>query len=434
MSIAENSAYSFSVSVPSTSVTATALNRSNTRTCCSVNVPSPFTTQRTVSMEARSFGQKGVLPLAGRKMPRTMVPKAKSAMTRRAATRAVLVLLAPWTVAFVYIPPNQQQQPRPVIVSSGAQPQPVSVQPASDQPAPIEIAQSPAREPVDALSRAAVTLRSAGTLLAQGVVLAGDGRIVTCRSALRGARQVDVRYPNGRTLTATVVAEDETFNLALLQPRTGHWPNGVALAPGTRRGTRATFSMGDPPGITTVTFTRRRTFVDGDELLRDAWQLDPVPTANAVGAGVLNERGQLAAVIVTPTSNSNGSAAPPSTFGAPALAVAALVQRAGDTARPWLGFTARALRAGETIPGAIGVGLRVLDVANGGPAQLIGLIGGRTPDYILMADGTALRIEADLAAVVERHRPGDTITLRVVRAGQQYDVPLSLGRFPAQTP
>lgn len=364
-----------------------------------------------------------------------MCLEAKRAMTRRVTSGAVLVLLAPVMAAFVYIPPNQTQQPRPVVVTSGAQPQPVSVQPSTQQPAPVEIAQTPAREPVDALSRAAVTLRSAGTLLAQGVVLAGDGRIVTCLTALRGARQVDVRYPNGRTLAATVVAEDATFNLALLQPRTGHWPNGVSLAPGTRRGTRATFSMGDPPGITTVTFTRRRSFVDGDELLRDAWQLDPVPTPNAVGAGVLNERGQLAAVIVAPTNgNASGSAAPPSAFGAPALAIAALVSRAGDTARPWLGFTARALRAGETIPGAIGAGLRVLDVANGGPAQLTGLIGGRAPDHILMADGTALRIEADLASVLERHRPGDTITLRVVRTGQQYDVPLSLGRFPAQTP
>lgn len=361
-------------------------------------------------------------------------------MSRRATktTAAVLIACAPVMAAFVYVPPNgQQQQPRPVIVTSGnPQPQPVPVGPTNAQPqtVPVEIAPSPAREPVDALGRAAVTLRSAGTLLAQGVVLSGDGRIVTCLSSLRGARQVDVRYPNGRTLAATVVAQDETFNLALLQPRTGHWPNGVALAPGTRRATRATLSMGDPPGITTVSFARRRTFVDGEALLRDAWQLDPVPTPNAVGAGVLNERGQLAAVIVAPHTNSSGAAAAPSAFGAPSLAIAALVQRAGDTARPWLGFTARALRAGETIPGAIGNGLRVLDVANGGPAQTTGLIGGRSPDHILMADGTALRIEADLASVLERHRPGDTITLRVVREGQQYDVPLALGRFPAMTP
>jgi serine protease Do len=363
-----------------------------------------------------------------------MVQEAKNAMTQRASIRTSLVLVAPWTMAFVVTPPDPQRQPSAVNVASGTQTQPVGVQTTSEGPAPIEIAPSPAREPVDALSRAAVTLRSAGTLLAQGVVLADDGRIVTCRSALRGVRQVEVRYPNGRTLPATVVAEDATFNLALLQPRTGHWPNGVALAPGTRRGTRATISMGDPPGITTVTFARRRTFVDGDALLRDAWQLDPVPTSNAVGSGVLNERGQLAAVIVTPTHNTSGSAAPPSAFGAPALAIAQLVQRAGDTARPWLGFTVRALRAGETIPGAMGTGLRVLEVANGGPAQLTGLVGGSSPDHIIMADGTPLRVEADLAAVLERHRPGDTITLRVVRAGQQYDVPLVLGRFPALTP
>jgi serine protease Do len=342
-------------------------------------------------------------------------------MSRRAtvSTLSVLIACAPAVLAFRYVPPGG---PQPVVPT------------APQQQAAVEIPDSAPRSPVDALSRAAVVLRSNGTMLGQGVVLADDGRIVTCLSALNGARQVDVRYPNGRTLAAVLVAQDDDFNLALLQPRTGHWPNGVALAPGTRRETRATISLGDPPGITALTFTRRRSFVDGELLLRDAWQLDPVPTANAVGAGVLNERGQLAAVVVTPRSSGRSASAPPSAFGAPALVIAALVQRAGDTARPWLGFTARALRSGETITGAIGSGLRVLDVANGGPAQTTGLLGGRQPDHVLMADGSALRVEADLAAVLERHRPGQTITLRVARGGQQYDVPLALGRFPAMVP
>lgn len=355
-------------------------------------------------------------------------------------TLAALVLCAPAAVGFRYVPPGTPSQPRPVIVTSGATqpqnsgwvgPQPVGTQPVAQE---VEIAPSAPVNPVDALARAAVTLRSNGRLLAQGVVLAGDGRIVTCLSALDGARQVDVRYANGRTLAANLVAQDETYNLALLQPRTGAWPGGVHLAPGTRRGTRATLSMGDPPGITTVGFARRRSFVDGEQLLRDAWQLDPVPTPNAIGAGVLNERGHLAAVIVTPRASSSGPTAPPSTFGAPALAIAEMLQRAGDTARPWLGFTARALRAGETIQGVIGTGLRVLDVATGGPAQTTGLLGSRTPDHVIMADGVALRVEADLASVLERHRPGDSITLRVARGGQLYDVPLVLGRYPALVP
>ena len=360
-------------------------------------------------------------------------------------TLAALILCVPSAASALRIsPPRTPSQPRPVVVVQGATqpqntgwatPQPITVgQPAGAAVEAVEIPQSAAVNPVDALARAAVTLRSNGRLLAQGVVLADDGRIVTCLSALDGARQVEVRYANGRTLAATLVAQDDTFNLALLQPRTGSWPSGVHLAPGTRRGTRATLSMGDPPGITTVGFARRRSFVAGDQLLRDAWQLDPVPTANAVGAGVLNERGQLAAVIVTPRSGSSGNSAPPSAFGAPALVIAAMVQRAGETARPWLGFTARALRAGESIQGVIGSGLRVLDVAAGGPAQTTGLIGGRTPDHVIMADGVALRVEADLASVLERHRPGDSITLRVARGAQLYDVPLVLGRYPALTP
>jgi serine protease Do len=292
------------------------------------------------------------------------------------------------------------------------------------------------RDPAALLSRAAVALRANGRLLAQGVVIAGDGRIVTCLSALGGARQVDVRYPNGRTIAALQVAQDERENLALLQPRTGSWPEGVTLANGARRGTRATISTGDPPGISSLIFTRRRTFVEGGALLRDAWQLDPVPAAGSIGSGVLNERGELAAVLVASRGESAGLASPPSAYGAPVTAVSALLARAGDTARPWLGFTARASRLSEraNTEGSRSPSLRILDVAAGGPAERAGLVGGAQPDELLQASGVAVGSEADLARVLDGHRPGDTIVLRVARGGGLYDVPLTLGRFPALSP
>jgi serine protease Do len=291
-------------------------------------------------------------------------------------------------------------------------------------------------DPTIALSRAAVALRAGGRLLAQGVVIAGDGRIVTCLSALGGARQVDVRYPNGRTISALLVAQDDEQNLALLQPRTGSWPNGVPLGAGARRATRATVSLGDPPGISSLTFARRRTFVEGSVLLRDAWQLDPVPVASALGSGALNERGELAAVLVASRGGSSGPAAPPSAYGAPVSAVSALLARAGDTARPWLGFTARASRGNEGVvqAGTRVPSLRILEVAAGGPAERAGLVGGPRPDELLQADGVPVGTEADLGRVLDRHRPGDTIVLRVARGGSQYELSLTLGRFPALVP
>lgn len=305
-------------------------------------------------------------------------------------------------------------------------------QPANAAASPV-IAPSPAREPVDALLHAAVTIRVNNAVVAQGVVLAGDGRIVTCLSALQTNQTVRVRYENGRIADAFLVARDEQWNLALLQPRTGIWTAGVSLGAGARRATRATISAGDPSGITAINFSRRRTYVMDHAMVRDAWELDPMPTANAIGSGVLNERGQLAAVIVAPmptTIRSLPIAMPAGPFGAPSSAIANMLSQVGNTARPWLGFTARALTARETIPGHIGGGLRVLDVAASGPAQAAGLVAGTTPDHVVLADGAPLRVEADLAAVLAAHRPGETLSLRVVRGGHQYDVALSLGTFP----
>ncbi len=305
-------------------------------------------------------------------------------------------------------------------------------QPANAAASPV-IAPSEVREPVQALMQAAVTLRANNVLLAQGVVLANDGRIVTCLSALGENQTVEVRYPNGRIANAFLVARDDQWNLALLQPRTGSWTGGVALAPGTRRGTRATISMGDPAGISAITFSRRRTYVMDHAMVRDAWELDPMPTRNAIGSGVLNERGQLAAVIVAdlPTRiRSLPVGMPPGPFGAPSLAIANMVRQVGNTARPWLGFTARALTGRETIPGHIGGGLRVLDVVANGPALAASLMAGTTPDHVVSADGVPLRVESDLGNVLSRHRPGETILLRVARGGRLYDVSLVLGTFP----
>ncbi|MDP3274362.1 MAG: S1C family serine protease [Deltaproteobacteria bacterium] len=297
----------------------------------------------------------------------------------------------------------------------------------------VTIAPSQAREPTQALAQAAVSIRGGGSLLAQGVVLADDGRIVTCLTSLGAARVVDVRYPNGRVLQATLVAQDIPWNLALLQPRGGHWSAGVSLAPGAQRQTRATISTGDPAGISSINFVRRRTFVQHGELLREAWQLDPAPT-QSIGSGVLNVRGQLAAVLVGPRGLSNAAAAPPAVFGAPARAIAALVSRTGITARPWLGFNVRAMRRGESAPGIFAGALRVLDVTDGGPAQRAGIVAGDTPDHLVGVDGVPVRVEADLARVLEGHVAGDNLTLRVVRGGSTYDVPIELGRYPSIGP
>src|SRR5581483_10202057 len=67
-------------------------------------------------------------------------------------------------------------------------------------------------------------------------------------------------------------------------------------------------------------------------------------------------------------------------------------------------------------------------VAAGSPADQAGLL---ARDVITAIDGQALKSESDLAKIVDRHKPGDRLTLTVNRGGQQVTPEVTLAAQPA---
>jgi serine protease Do len=298
--------------------------------------------------------------------------------------------------------------------------------------APVASAQ-PARAPApgvdrsDRVARATVAIVVGDAVRAQGVVLANDGRIVTAIAPLAGARSVTVRYPNGRSAGATVVATDAAWGLALLQPRTGVWLDGLPLATAARGNTPVRWMAG--PSSRAGLLLRRRTYVGpGAALLRDAWEMNPAPGDDAVGSGIANAAGELVAVVVPPDPGvSAGASTVP--FGAPAPVIGELVASAGNTARPWVGFVARNLR-GDELALAPGGGIRVTEVTAQSPADRAGIRAGAAGDIIVAVDERAVRTVEDLGAVLEGHHPTDTLMLSIVRDGTTLVLPLLLGAPP----
>jgi serine protease Do len=98
--------------------------------------------------------------------------------------------------------------------------------------------------------------------------------------------------------------------------------------------------------------------------------------------------------------------------------------------------TARAIVAGEPIERAVlGItgtraqtgpaGALVTGVSPGSGAEASGIQVG---DVIVEVDGVAVRSIQDVAAQVRRHRPGDTVTIALLRAGERIEVDVVLGR------
>lgn len=283
------------------------------------------------------------------------------------------------------------------------------------------------------LLRATVSVRDGATERARGVVLAGDGRILTALAPVQSVQNLRVVYPDGRIDRARVLATDPTWGVAVLEAGAARWPEGLSLAErDARSGDAASWIPAAGARPVAGTLARRRTFVGPNAvLLRDAWEISPVAPRSALGAGVVQASGgALVALLVPPAGDvtTTGAEAP---FGVPLSALQALTRRAVESARPWLGVVTREVRMGEDPTLATG-GLRVVEVQSGSPAQRAGLFAGERGDVIVSVDGQRVASLNDLGTAMEGRRPGDVVVLQVVRRNAQVDVPVRLEALPAE--
>ena len=90
-------------------------------------------------------------------------------------------------------------------------------------------------------------------------------------------------------------------------------------------------------------------------------------------------------------------------------------------------------------------GVLVADVACGSPAAKAGIKGGSQQtaiqgqayvtggDVITAIDGTAVTSAEQLAAAIMQHKPGDTVTVTVVRDGSTQQLKATLSQRPSGT-
>jgi serine protease Do len=107
-----------------------------------------------------------------------------------------------------------------------------------------------------------------------------------------------------------------------------------------------------------------------------------------------------------------------------------------ELARPWIGIFYTVVNpqvaAENNLPVEYGALIGTSDGSNpvfpGSPAEAAGLQDG---DLIVELDGQRLDADHDLASLILPHRPGDTVTLRVLRDNTARQVSVTLGELPA---
>src|SRR4051812_22265862 len=295
-----------------------------------------------------------------------------------------------------------------------------------------------------------------GEATGSGFVIDRSGNILTNAHVVDGAVKVTVQFSDDKTVDAKIVGKDTSTDLALLKVD----PDGLSLSPlalGSARSVEVgdpAIAIGNPFGLSRTLTTgvisakQRRIEAPNGFAIDNVLQTDaPINPGNS-GGPLIDAAGRVIGInsqIETGGSSRGnvgiGFAVPIDT----ALKVLPQLKSSGRVERAWLGggsLTIDGRLRGLDL--SVDQGALVQSVEHGSPAARADIKGGDisaqmsdgTPvqlggDIITAIDGKAVKSSDDLANAVIGRKPGDEVTLKVVRSGKADDVKVTLGKRPA---
>jgi len=289
-----------------------------------------------------------------------------------------------------------------------------------------------------------------------GVIYDGQGHILTNNHVVEGAQQLQVSLPDGRSFSAKLVGRDAQTDLAVVQIsgsnlptaalgdsttlQTGEWVVAIGNALALPGGPTVTQGVVSALGRTVQEPPAGQAGGNGPgggaagPFLFDLIQTDaPINPGNSGGplvdlGGKVVGINTLAAGQAEPGVQAQGIGF--SIAIHTAKPVADQLVSSGQVVHPSLGIGYVPLN--PAIAAQLGVnakqGAVVLRVQPGGPAAGAGLQRG---DVISQVDGQQLQGDSGLAEAINPRKPGDTVTLTVLRGGQSMQVKVTLGQLPA---
>jgi S1-C subfamily serine protease len=281
-----------------------------------------------------------------------------------------------------------------------------------------------------------------------GFILDKAGHVLTNFHVITDANRIEVMTSDKHHYTAKIVGSDKVHDLALLQINA---PNlqPVTLADSTDLIVgQKVYAIGNPFGLS-GTMTRGiissiRT-VKGPEgsPIEDAIQTDAAINPGNSGGPLLNSRGEVIGIntlIATggvEQSSGIGFAIPINT----AKAVLGDLTRYGRVRRPSLGIVSLAI--GSDLADQMGLaaesGVLVQKVIPGGAGDRAGLHGGSQQAYlgnmpimlggdlIVSIDGKEVQDTSDIATIMDKHQPGDSVNVTIYRGKRKLTLKLTLG-------
>src|SRR6266498_1272292 len=262
-----------------------------------------------------------------------------------------------------------------------------------------------------------------------GFVYDDSGHIVTNEHVVDGANSISVKFWNGATYKATLVGSDASTDLAvikvdapssLLHPLPLGDSGKVAVGDGV-------VAIGSPFGLEEtvtsgiVSALHREMTSPNHFAIDNSIQTDAAINHGNSGGPLLNAQGKVVGVTAQIESDSGGNEGVG--FAIPANTVRSIASQLISSGKAEHSFLGVVLSDSSSQTGAA-----IGQVRAGTPAAKAAL---RAGDVVTAAAGTQIHSASELRAVINAHRPGDTISVTYTRGRQSHTVKVKLAARPA---
>lgn len=269
--------------------------------------------------------------------------------------------------------------------------------------------------------------------LGSGVVVSGNGYILTNHHVIAGADDIVVELKDGRVSQASVVGTDPDTDIAVLKIEMTNLPKLILTTSPGRVGDLV-FAIGNPFGVgQTVTMGilsatgRNQVGVTNYE---NFIQTDAAINPGNSGGALINVRGELIGIntaIFTRSGGSNGIG-----FAIPASIATDIMQELidhGQVIRGWIGVETQPLT--DDLARSFGVGkdtgVLISGVYRRGPAANADILPG---DILTHMNGQKITDGRLAMNQVADFEPGTQIPIKLLREGQTIDRMITVGQRP----
>ena len=278
-------------------------------------------------------------------------------------------------------------------------------------------------------------VETTGVCTGSGFVLTADGYIVTNNHVVADADEdtVVVQFYSGEEYPAVIIGTDSMNDVALLKIEAeGLQTVTVGDSDEVEVG-ETVEAIGNPLGDLTFTMTAGYISALDREIDADGTPINMLQTDAAINSGnsggpLFDMNGNIIGVTTAKVSGTTDSGVSIEGLGF-AIPINDVQQYGRVRGRAYLGVTLQNLDAEVAEIYSLPSGPQVVTVTEGSCSEKAGL---QPHDIILEFDGREINTYSDLVSALSKRRAGDTVKMKLYRAGAEIEVTLTLDERPGE--